>query len=140
MPLASCKRFGDFMPHIRDMRDRYGVTNVFVTSDSTSVYDEIAEFGHEGTASAYSPPSSCLSPRVWRRPHGHARTFGTGFTFIHSREDRDFLHHDWLLEMRLRMALVDRKQAPARLTPGPPGPSSLQRTLVRHVACHVALS
>ena len=23
--------------------------------------------------------------------------------------DRGFLHHDWLLEMRLRMALVDRK-------------------------------
>lgn len=54
--------------------------NVFVTSDSVSVYEELPEFEPEG------------------------------FNFIFSKADRAFLHHDWLLEMRLRMALVDRKQ------------------------------
>jgi len=32
-----------------------------------------------------------------------------GLSFIHTREDRSYYEHDWLLEMRLRMALVDRK-------------------------------
>jgi hypothetical protein len=29
--------------------------------------------------------------------------------YIHTNEDRSYYEHDWLLEMRLRMSLVDRK-------------------------------
>jgi hypothetical protein len=80
MPLASCKTFADFMPHIRNFSSLYGVKTVYVTSDSSSVYNEVKEF--EGKE---------------------------GFTFIHTSEDRSYYEHDWLLEMRLRMSLVDRK-------------------------------
>lgn len=80
MPLASCKTFADFMPHIRNLSSLYGVKTVYVTSDSSSVYNEVKEFqGKEG------------------------------FTFMHTSEDRSYYEHDWLLEMRLRMSLVDRK-------------------------------
>ena len=54
--------------------------NIFITSDTDSVYTELSQFSSEG------------------------------FTFIYNRANRSFLHHEWLLEMRLRMALVDRKQ------------------------------
>ena len=43
MPLASCKHFRDFMPHVRNISALYGVKTVFVTSDSPSVYTETAE-------------------------------------------------------------------------------------------------
>ena len=80
MPLARCKTLADFMPHIRNFSRLYGVKTVYVTSDSASVYDEV---------------------RAWQGREG--------FTFIHTREDRSLYEHDWLLEMRLRMSLVDRK-------------------------------
>ena len=80
MPLASCKRFADFMPKVREFAALYGVRMVYVTSDSVSVYDEVAEFQGQD-----------------------------GLTFVHTREDRSYYEHDWLLEMRLRMALIDRK-------------------------------
>ena len=72
MPLAACKGVSDYAPHLARLRDLYGVTTVFVTSDSPSVYAELHAWAAARAADRLSEVScratSTMGPGERRRP------------------------------------------------------------------------